>query len=192
MNPGFNAGGVGYAPYSARGPLRCGFHRSCGVSMIEVLVALVLLSIGLLGVAAMQTTGIRQSHDSQLLSQALLQAQDMADRMRANLVAVRVGAYSAIDGSAAAMDCVGTNCSADNIAQYDAYVWNSDNATRLPSGQGVTACTDINAATSVLDAGSSCVITVRWDGERNGATGTGCNATIDTDLKCVRLNFVLP
>ena len=55
-----------------------------GFSLIEVLVALFVLSIGLLGLAALQTTGLRFSHQSYERTQATLQAYDIIDRMRTN------------------------------------------------------------------------------------------------------------
>ena len=55
-----------------------------GFSLIEVLVALFVLSIGLLGLAALQTTGLKLNHQSYERTQATLQAYDIIDRMRTN------------------------------------------------------------------------------------------------------------
>lgn len=57
---------------------------SRGFTLLEILIALVILSIGLLGVAALQGVGLRSSHGAYLTSQASLLAYDMADRIRAN------------------------------------------------------------------------------------------------------------
>jgi type IV pilus assembly protein PilV len=61
-----------------------GRARPRGFTLLEVLIALVVLSIGLLGIAALQGVGLRSSHGAQLASQAGLLAYDMADRIRAN------------------------------------------------------------------------------------------------------------
>lgn len=61
-------------------------HLSTGFTLLEVLIALVILSIGLLGVAALQGVGLRSSHGAYLTSQASILAYDMADRIRANRV----------------------------------------------------------------------------------------------------------
>ena len=61
-----------------------GFKRFDGFTLLEVLIALVILSIGLLGIAALQGVGLRSSHGAYLTSQAGLLAYDMADRIRAN------------------------------------------------------------------------------------------------------------
>lgn len=57
---------------------------SHGFTLLEVLIALVVLSLGLLGIAALQGAGLRSSHGAQLNSQAVLLAYDLADRIRAN------------------------------------------------------------------------------------------------------------
>ena len=58
-----------------------------GFTLVEVLVAVVILSIGLLAVAGMQTTSLRGGNSALLRSQAVLGAEDILDRMRANRVA---------------------------------------------------------------------------------------------------------
>ena len=57
---------------------------SGGFTLLEVLIALVVLSIGLLGIAALQGVGLRSSQGAYLTSQASLLAYDIADRIRAN------------------------------------------------------------------------------------------------------------
>jgi type IV pilus assembly protein PilV len=55
-----------------------------GFTLIEVLVALVILSVGLIGLAALQTGGLRNNNSAVIRSQAVLAAEDILDRMRAN------------------------------------------------------------------------------------------------------------
>jgi type IV pilus assembly protein PilV len=55
-----------------------------GFTLLEVLIALLVLSIGLLGLAALQGVGLRSSQEAYLTSQASLLAYDLADRVRAN------------------------------------------------------------------------------------------------------------
>ena len=64
-----------------------------GFSLIEVLVALVVLSIGLLGLAMLQAQGMKFTTDSYQRTQATLLAYDLIDRMRANKVGADAGAY---------------------------------------------------------------------------------------------------
>ena len=77
-----------------------------GLSLIEILVTVVVLSIGLLGIAGMQAFGMRYSHDSYARSQANILANELIERMRANPDAVNNGDYkTAID----ALDCSSVN-----------------------------------------------------------------------------------
>ena len=73
-------------------------RRSGGVSLIEVLVALVILSVGVLGLSRLQATQLRANNAAYLRTQAAIQAYDMADRMRANQAGVEAGSYDAIAG----------------------------------------------------------------------------------------------
>lgn len=64
-----------------------------GFTLVEVLVALLILSIGLLGLAGLQAGGLRSNHSAYLRSQAVMLAHDMADRMRSNPVAAAADCY---------------------------------------------------------------------------------------------------
>ncbi len=59
-------------------------HLQRGFTLLEVLIALLVLSIGLLGLAGLQSIGLRSTHGASLTSQASMLAYDMADRIRAN------------------------------------------------------------------------------------------------------------
>lgn len=149
-----------------------------GFSLIEVLVSVVILAVGLLGVAAMQLSMIRYNHSAQMRSTATAQANNMLDRMRANYSGVNAGHYNNLSGIPADPNC--TTCTASQIAQRDAYQWNTKNALLLPSGQG-----------TVVNNGNRYIVTVRWDHERTGATGLGCSGDEDVDLTCLRMEVEL-
>lgn len=153
-------------------------HRTAGFAMVEVLIAVLVLSFGLLGVARLQTAGIRYSHVSHLKSQAAIQTYDMADRLRENQLGVSTGAYDSLSGSSSDPNCISTGCTTEQLAQHDYHVWNQANATLLPAGQG-----------EVAREGNTFLITVRWDEQRNGATGTGCDAENTNDLKCFQVRI---
>jgi len=145
-----------------------------GVAMIEVLVSVLILSIGLLGLAGLQTTGLKVNHSSMLRSEATLKAYDMLDRMRANMSAVTAGNYNNINSMPSDPGCISSGCSAAQMAQYDAYEWNQSLSDTLPSGQG-----------TVSGDGSNFTITVMWDDDRTGTTGTGCGPG---DLVCFQVS----
>jgi type IV pilus assembly protein PilV len=167
--------------------------RAQGFTLIEVAVALMVLAVGLLGIAGMQSSGMKASHQSHLRAVAMTQAQDLADRIRANLNGLRTTNYTnGIPTAAPSPNCQtsANTCSGAQLALSDLYNWQTQNAAVLPSGQGAIACNDINAPNTpnILEAGTDCIITVRWDGERNGATGTGCTGA-NTDLTCLRMRI---
>jgi len=133
-----------------------------GFTLVEVLVALAILSIGLLGIAKLQVSMVRYNQEAFLRTQATLQAYDMADRMRANLQGVQNGSYDNIASIPSDPGCLGSGCTPATMAQYDAYAWNTANANTLPSGAG-----------SVTAAGNGrFTIAVNWTSRDHGATGT--------------------
>ena len=148
--------------------------RPAGFTLIEVLVAVLVMSIGLLGLASLQATSLRFNNDSSSQTQATYLASDMADRMRANVS--KAADYPGKAGSANT-NCYSTaGCSPDEMAANDVQEWN-DALVTLPGGQGtITAL-----------GGGLFRITVMWDELRNGATGTNCNPDDPNDLRCVSI-----
>lgn len=115
-----------------------------GFTLLEVLISIVILAVGLLGIASLQTVGMRQTLNSQLITQASFQGNDMAERMRANMAGVREGAYNAISGSETDPACL-PSCSPAQLAQHDAAVWAAANKILLnDSGSGSVSSTVIN------------------------------------------------
>lgn len=110
-----------------------------GFSLLEVLIAVFVLSIGLLGIAGLQLTGMRYAHNANLRYQAMQQVNDMADRLRANPQGVASGAYNSISGSGSNPGCISSNCSPGQLAAYDAFIWNTNNALILPAGTGTVS-----------------------------------------------------
>lgn len=163
-----------------------------GFTLIEVAIALLVLAVGLLGIAGLQSTSIQTTLKSHQRAVAMSQAQDIADRIRANVTGLRSLDYiNAIPGGAPNPDCqsLGASCTPTQLAATDLYNWDTANAALLPSGQGSITCTDIDAGTAAtLEAGSTCLVTVMWDGERSGAAGTGCSS--GSDLTCLRMRIM--
>ena len=145
--------------------------KQAGTTLIEVLVSVVVLAIGLLGIAAMQASSVRYNHSAELRSMAISQVNSMLDRLYANLNGVRSGHYNNASGIPADPGC--SSCSASQIAQRDIHQWNTDNANLLPAGQG-----------TITANGNRYTIILRWDGNRSGVSGTGCSGNTDVDLSC--------
>lgn len=155
-------------------------RASKGISLLEVLVSLLVFSFGLLGSASLQITGLRLNHSAYLRTQAVTQAYDLADRIRANQAGVSAGAYDNITTTPADPGCGNSGCTPAEQAQLDAFQWNSANASLLPSGIGQV---------SGNGADSTFTVTVMWDDEGTGATGTGCDSEDPDDLKCFTFDF---
>lgn len=153
--------------------------QQSGIGLIEILVSVAILSIGLVGLAGLHVASIRYNQDSYLRNVATTQVQGMADRMRANRAAVRAGSYNSITNTPSNPSCT-TQCTTAEIAQRDAYEWNTDNGNLLPSGQG-----------RVAGSNGVFTVTIMWDSLRTGATGTNCSNNTSVDLTCYSVSLRL-
>ena len=102
-----------------------------GMTLIEVLLAIVIFAIGLLGVAALQVAGLRYTKGSQNRSLAIIQAENITERMRANTAAVADGKYVTPDVSETLPDCLTAECTPAQMAEYDLATWLSDTRQAL-------------------------------------------------------------
>lgn len=137
-----------------------------GVSLVEVLVALVVLSVGMLGIAALYVESLRSGRSALTRSQAVVLAADMADRIRAN-PSGRDNYAKTVDATGTiSPDCVqgGAGCAPATMAAHDIAVWyqmlDSRAATpaaptSLPAGRGTI---DVNNGTIPW----TYTITVSW------------------------------
>ena len=83
-----------------------------GFTLIEILITLLILSIGLLGLAGLQTKGLQYDQVAFMRSQAAIMADDIADRMRANVLEAQAGIYDIPHGTKAESkaDCSSGPC----------------------------------------------------------------------------------
>lgn len=127
--------------------------RLGGFSMVEALVALVVIGVGMLGIASLYVVTLRSNSSAIARMQAVNLATDIGDRIRANRTA-----REAYEGAAAAeATCLGKakTCTAAEMAAHDLYVWQQQIAATLPSGTGSVA----------VDGGGSLrtyTITISW------------------------------
>ena len=151
--------------------------KHTGFSLVELLVALVVASIGLLGVASLSLQATRYNLDAKLRNQATVLASDMADRIRAN-PAVAITNYPAAGaGTNNNCDTVTTPCSAAQRAAQDVWEWNAEVA-QLPGGSGTIAA-----------AAPDLTVTVQWSeivGDFNvnqGSAGGTVNRTVTVTVR---------
>ena len=131
-------------------------HHQSAFTLLEVLVAVFILTIGLLGLASLQVAGTRNTNSAYMRSQASVLALDIADRIRAN----RGGDYlTPLPGGTEQTSCLGTGgCSGTAMAENDIYEWQVAVAAALPLGVG----------TITIDTGVY-TVSLSWDDDFSGA-----------------------
>ena len=121
-----------------------------GATLIEVLIAIIVLAIGLLGLALLQITSVQSNHSAYYRSQVTILASDLADRMRANRTAALGSAYEFdFPTSSSSHSVSGTQ------AQKDKAEWLNALALTLPEGTG-----------KVEKTGALVTISVQWNDNR--------------------------
>lgn len=101
-------------------------RHQAGLSLVEVLVTVVLVGVGLLGIAGLQLTSVQNTNSAAQRFQATLLAEDIVERMRANRGQVREGRYEV--GLGSAVGSVG-------LARNDLLAWR-DSLAELADGDG--------------------------------------------------------
>ena len=155
--------------------------------MIELLVAVLVLAIGVLGITALQMVSLQNNRGALFRAEAVQLAYDMMDRVRANPEGVPPGAaydgLAAGDAPPAATDCVANNCSQAQMVDFDQAVWKcslggfNDDATCvafraggvIPPEADQPGLPDGDGAIDVV--GGVVTVTVTWT-EPDGTVGT--------------------
>jgi len=153
-----------------------------GDTMIEVLVTIIIIAVGVLGTAALQVTTLKNLSSSHSASAAVILAEDFSERMRANSTAALADAYVHNAAPGAFPDCAADTCTTAQLANYDMGTWWAQVTAVLPSGTGQVTR---NAGTNTF------VLTVRWDDDRSGSTGTNCPSQSTNDLECFQFNVTI-
>ena len=140
-----------------------------GVSLIEVLVALLVTSFGLLGMAALQARAIKGNQSSMQKTQAVVMSYYILDAMRVDRASAKGLTYNT--GSLDAGGKIGSICSAaavlgSGLPQNNLRSW----ITSLKSEMGNSADTTTCGAV-LCDADANCRVQVRWDDSRAGGLG---------------------
>lgn len=136
-----------------RRPVQAGF------TMVEVLVALVVLTIGMLGIAALLLKSLQSGRTATYRTQAVNLAADLADRIRVNRTAdVAYGTlFAETEVAVPACDTTG-GCTDLDLAATDLSRWKATIAQLLPNGEGQVVVT----VPAVPGNPTNYVVTVRW------------------------------
>lgn len=155
--------------------------KQLGFSMLEVLIAITIFSVGLLGLSRLQMVGLSSQHSANIRSTATSLAYDMVDRMRANMAGVNAGNYNNIAGSDNACHAVHydnthstpNNCTPNQLAQDDVFDWKKTVAGTLVAGEA-TVCLDSTPDTDDCDGSNgNYAVRISWrDKPKNEAATT--------------------
>lgn len=144
-----------------------------GITLIEILIAMVVVGFGVFGIAKLQISGLRNTKQAYYMTEALMATQGMAERMRINLVAARQGAYhDFLNAATTGKQCTDGGCNSQKPSQltlqdqqalrnalfqlgYQNYGQNNN-----PNGQ--IRCSNLTPGSTEYAKGSYCDITTWW------------------------------
>lgn len=153
--------------------MKVNVYRERGATMVEILITVLVVAVGLLGLANMQLASLRASHSAQMRSIVTQLTYDIGDRMRANLAAR--ASYLNVGAPAAAVDCSTAPCTSDQLAAYDLTQWSAMIKALLPGGVGIVCAdatpqdTSTPTATGCDAAGDLLAVKIWWLDERNSS-----------------------
>lgn len=161
-------------------------HRPRGYTLLEVLIALVVFSVGLLGLAAMLVSAVKGNHKAYYHSQAVNVAQAIGDGLRANAVAVWQDNYdTGYTPGGVPANC--TPCTPAQTAARDIAAWGRMANTLLPNGQIAINCATVAGIVAPATAeelikkpafNGTCQINVMWT--ESGDVGATSTSTPET------------
>lgn len=169
----------------------CNFknYRFKGMTLIEVLVSIVVLAVGLLGIASMLMLSNKSNTSSYSKQQAVQAVYDIFDRIRANSSAAINGNYNVSNIGSGGMPtavsspgvmCNASVCTPSQLASYDTWYWLTKDVAKLPNGSGSVTTALAGAAGNTI-----ITVTVQWD-DTPAQASLGANSTAST----TNANFV--
>lgn len=172
-------------------------RRQAGFTLVEAMVSVLILSLGLLGVAALQTKSLSSGFTASQRSQAILAAGDIADRMRSNRVATDLAQLVNYSNVAPADNAcrdvhfghshVSALCTPIQLAADDLFDWRAQVAALLASGAGIV-CRDstpddgTSSAPACDGAGQALAVKVFWT-EKSDNSGAPAEQRVATQVQ---------
>ena len=152
-------------------------HKQKGFSLIEALVAFLILSVGMLGIASLQTMSLKSGHTAALRTVAVMKVDEILESMRSN--PTEVLNYAAgpadmgTDNGCSETSVAAANCTPAQMAQDELFRWKNSLIEALPNNAGTTATVVITPAVAP-DILNLVVVSVNWN-ERDLETGNAAN-----------------
>lgn len=147
-----------------------------GKNLVEMLIAIVVVSIGVLGIASLQIGGTRSTMETQFRSVATIYAREIIERVDYNHE--NVTSYELEVGTeVSAPENCGANelCIESSLATYDLYSWLDVIQNSLPLGKGSIDCTDSSPV-------YSCTVSVYWRMPNPEAMAENASCNVPEDV----------
>jgi type IV pilus assembly protein PilV len=141
-------------------------YNSKGFTLLEILVAFLLLSVGVIGVLGLQSSVAHNLVTQNSNAVIMNSMNDMAARMQANIAGMKAGFYVTASPIQRAECLTASGCSSRAMAENDVYEWLDElSATAIPAGS-IRICIDSNGTSFcdgyVKDGVTNYVIVVKW------------------------------
>jgi type IV pilus assembly protein PilV len=156
--------------------ISCVMNKNAGFTLVEVLIAMLVLAIGLLGLAALQINSLRNNQSAYNRTQATLLAYEMADRMRTNKFAKNAYVSTSSPVIQYACNSRSNSCTAHLMAKYDLVLWYAHIISAL--GALATGSVGFDPATEIF------TITINWPENRDDdADGVSDSTSFTSSFK---------
>jgi type IV pilus assembly protein PilV len=164
-----------------------------GFTLLEVLVAVLIFSLGLMGLAGLLAVAVKTNHAAYMRTQATFLAQGMADRMRANVLGLWKNSYNLPTTSALTFPqatptnpCASASCSYSEVATRDLAIWQQQLASFLPSPKAMIDCSTTQTPTtdqmlSLPPYSGTCEMLITWGDVSNVEGKTASSETVSFD-----------
>lgn len=144
------------------------------MSLLEIIIAMLILAVGILGVSGLQALSLQQNRSALFRTDALHIANDILDRIRAN----PLSSYAPVTlGSApsASKNCINGTCNQAEMAAFDIAQWKCSLNSKDDEGNAYDLCEAYAIKSSIPQGAGSITLTggvyeirVQWVGDRKG------------------------
>jgi type IV pilus assembly protein PilV len=149
--------------------------RENGFTLIEVLVAMLIVAVGILGVAGMQVVSLQQNRNALLRDQALQSGNDILDRMRVNPL-TDYAPVEVDDAPTSSANCLNNNCDRLEMAEFDIAQWKCGLNPIDADGDVYAVCAEYGILQGSLPEGKGSIqrdgsvhaVTIEWVNDREG------------------------